>query len=439
LLNTVRRILPALAALFLALSTLAKAQDPTSQPPASSLPATINVFLDCGFCDFDFVRTEIPYVNWMRDRADADVHLLVTTQSTGGGGVEFVLNFIGLRNFSRTVDTLKYVSSVNATDDDQRRGYTRTIKTGLVPFLAKTAVADRLQITVAVPASGGAQAAAAKTDPWHGWVMTLSANSFTNGEKSYTFLNGYGYGEAKRITEKWKSIFGGDFSYDDSKSTVELGNNAGDADTTYVTIKRNWSTYASQFRGLDEHWSLGVSGTLGSNTYQNQQRYLRAKAGAEYNLFPYKESTRRQLRVQYGIGAAHYDYEDTTIYLKTQETVPIQFAAIAVSAKQPWGSLSGTLSHNALLLDPSKRSTRVYGNASIRVVKGLSFFFSGEYDWIHDQLYLLKGSATTTDVLLRQRALRTSYSYYGSFGLSYTFGSIFNNVVFPRFGGSNTF
>jgi hypothetical protein len=432
--KTARRILLALVLVLVAAPATAQ-----EQPPASGIPATINVFLDCGFCDFDYVRTEIPFVNWMRDRADADVHLLVTTQSTGGGGVEFAMHFIGLRRFSQTVDTLRYVASPNATADDQRRGYTRTIKTGLVPYLAKTTIGDRLQISVSAPATGGVQAAAAKADPWHGWVMSISANSYTSGEKSYNFLNGYFYGEAQRVTESWKSVIGSDFSYDDSKSTVELGNLAGDADTTYVTIKRNWSGYASQFRGFGQHWSAGISGTLGSNTYQNQQRYMRAKVGLEYNLFPYKESTRRQLRAQYAIGAAHYQYEDTTIYLKIEETVPIHFAAIAVSAKQPWGNLSGTVSHNALLRDPSKRSTRVSGNASIRIVKGLSFFFSGQYVWIHDQLYLLKGSASTTDVLLRQRALKTSYSYFGNIGLTYTFGSIFNNVVFPRFGGSNTF
>jgi hypothetical protein len=29
--------------------------------------------------------------------------------------------------------------------------------------------------------------------------------------------------------------------------------------------------------------------------------------------------------------------------------------------------------------------------------------------------------------------LQTGYAYYGSVGLSYTFGSVFSNVVNPRF------
>jgi hypothetical protein len=55
------------------------------------------------------------------------------------------------------------------------------------------------------------------------------------------------------------------------------------------------------------------------------------------------------------------------------------------------------------------------------------------YDWIHDQIYLPRGEQTTADVLLRRRALLTGFEYFVHMGVSYTFGSIFNNVVNPRF------
>ena len=57
---------------------------------------------------------------------------------------------------------------------------------------------------------------------------------------------------------------------------------------------------------------------------------------------------------------------------------------------------------------------------------------------IHDQLSLIKGEATLEQVLLRRTMLETNYSYYFSFGLSYTFGSIYSNVVNPRFGGGSS-
>jgi hypothetical protein len=424
-------------AAILAVALPARAQDPNPQPPASGLPATISVYLDCGFCDFDHLRTEIAFVNWVNDPSGADVHLLATSESTGGGGNEYTFNFIGLRAFSRMVDTLKTVVTVDATSDDRRSAYTRTIKTGLIPFLARTAVASRLVISV--PALAGAAAQQQQRDPWHKWVFRLSASAYMNGDRNYKSFNTYYTGSANRITRLWRTSLGGNYSYDDQKTFVENGNDAGDADTTFVTIKRNWSSYASQFRGFNEHWSAGLTASLGSNTYENQSRFARAKAAVEYNLFPYSESTRRQLRVQYGIGGQHFDYIEETIYLKTQQTDPIQYAAVAVSAKQPWGELDATLSRNALLLNPSFRSTELNGYTEIRIAKGLRFFVSGEYGWIHDQLYLKKGSASTSSVLLRQQALASSYFYYGNVGLSYNFGSLLNNIVFPRFGSSSTF
>jgi hypothetical protein len=73
-----------------------------AQQPASAPRTTpIRIFLDCGFfCDEDFLKREITFVDYMRDRRDADVHVLVTTQETGGGGTEYTLKFIGLGSFA---------------------------------------------------------------------------------------------------------------------------------------------------------------------------------------------------------------------------------------------------------------------------------------------------------------------------------------------------
>jgi len=41
----------------------------------------------------------------------------------------------------------------------------------------------------------------------------------------------------------------------------------------------------------------------------------------EYDLFPYSQSTRRQLRLLYGIGYSYNKYADTTIYNKVEESL----------------------------------------------------------------------------------------------------------------------
>jgi hypothetical protein len=54
---------------------------------------------------------------------------------------------------------------------------------------------------------------------------------------------------------------------------------------------------------------------------------------------------------------------------------------------------------------------------------------------IQDRISVGYEDATTEELLLRRRLLETDYSYFSSIGLSYRFGSIFNNVVNPRMDG----
>ncbi|MFO7719629.1 MAG: hypothetical protein R6W85_04220, partial [Gillisia sp.] len=54
------------------------------------------------------------------------------------------------------------------------------------------------------------------------------------------------------------------------------------------------------------------------------------------------------------------------------------------------------------------------------------------YDYVQDQLSLPKGDASLEDLLLQLRQLATTYGISLSLGLSYSFGSVFNNVVNTR-------
>jgi len=56
---------------------------------------------------------------------------------------------------------------------------------------------------------------------------------------------------------------------------------------------------------------------------------------------------------------------------------------------------------------------------------------------VHNQISLPRGEASLEDVLLRRKMQATEYQFSTSFGLTYTFGSIYNNVVNPRFGSSS--
>jgi hypothetical protein len=53
---------------------------------------------------------------------------------------------------------------------------------------------------------------------------------------------------------------------------------------------------------------------------------------------------------------------------------------------------------------------------------------------INNQITLPKGDLDEADILLQLQELQTAYSIDGGIGFTYTFGSIYNNIVNPRFG-----
>ena len=50
------------------------------------VPGRLALFLDCNFCNESFIRQEMTYVDYVRDREVASVHVLVTQQEAGAGG-----------------------------------------------------------------------------------------------------------------------------------------------------------------------------------------------------------------------------------------------------------------------------------------------------------------------------------------------------------------
>ena len=88
------------------------------------------VFIDCRGCDRDYFRDNITYVNYVRDRKDADVHVLITQQSTGGGGREYTFAFIGQKECADVKHTLICTSTPNDSRDEIRRTQLEILERG---------------------------------------------------------------------------------------------------------------------------------------------------------------------------------------------------------------------------------------------------------------------------------------------------------------------
>jgi hypothetical protein len=155
--------------------------------------------------------------------------------------------------------------------------------------------------------------------------------------------------------------------------------------------------------------------------------------GIEFDVFPYSESSRRSLTFRYEVGVESFHYEEETIFGKLEETLPAQEIEVTFDVEQPWGDSRIRASFDTFLNDFSKNSTSIFGNLSFRVIRGLSININASASLIRDQIYLAEEDLTDEEILLERRQLATDSRYRVSFGFSYTFGSIFNNVVNPRF------
>jgi hypothetical protein len=380
----------------------------------------LNVFMEAN----SYIKKEIPYINYVRDRKFADVYIITTQESTGSGGSVTTFFIVGQQKFEGMKDTLKCNISPDETYDMQRAKEVKTLKIGLMRYVARTPLAQFMNISFNQPLSE-----TVSSDKWNSWVYSASFNAYTSGQSTYNYGYLFGTLSANRVTAKSKfnSSLGMDLERDRTKFQ----------DTTYTSTIKDQYGYLSYVKSITGHWSAGASAYIQTSSYSNYDMSIRISPGIEYDIFPYSESTRRILTFLYQAGLEINNYTDETIRFKTSETVGYHSLSGTLSLIQKWGSVSGTLTWSNYLFNWSYYRLRLYTSANIRIFKGLSFNIYGSVASVHNQISLPRGEASLEDVLLRRKMQATEYQYSTSFGLTYTFGSIYNNVVNPRFGSSS--
>ena len=422
------------ATVLLASFTTAQSAPARGPQPTGAL----RVFLDCETmgCDTDFFVTEIPYVDFIRDRADAHVHLLVTSLGTGAGGSEYTVNFIGLGRFANHADTVVSSLPPNSTEDARRKELARVFKLGLVHYLSRTSAVAHLRVTYDAPSAAAGKLATGTSDPWNAWVYRIGGNTSFGGESESHRASYSASLSARRITENLKVSLAASGSYRESSFSFADGSSS-----TFAL--RSYDGSARLVKSYGQHWSGGLNAGLGAEDFSNQKLSASAAASAEYNFFPWSQATRNQFVAIYAVGMKHFRYKEETIYFETTETRPHHQVVLAATSRQPWGSFDLQASAFKYLHDGSKYNAGVFGNVDLRLARGLSLSLFSSFSQVHDQLFIAGSGLSRDEVLTQQRARATSYQYSGFVSLSYTFGSLFNNVVNPRLdnlgGGGRTF
>ncbi len=397
-----------------------------SAQAAGAGSAPLRLFLDCQFhCQDDFIRTEIPWVNYVRDRGDADVHLLATRQGAAAGQ-SVTLRFIGVGAFVGQDHELQFTARSTDSEDQQREQFVEVLRLGLVRYVADTPVRDRLRLVYLPPTEAGAGLAAPLHDPWNNWVFQVGGNGSFEGESQSSSSEFRGFLSAERITDAWKLDLYASGTTERNRFTLSDGSEiTRTAREGYVNVLVG--------KSLGDRTSFGLTTNVQNSTRNNLDLVLRTSAVVELSLYPYRESTRRLITFAYGVGLYAANYDEETIFSRTRETRPRHFAVMSLDLIQPWGQAEFELEAQSYLDDFSQNRVGVSGEFETRITRGLSFDVRARYSRVRDQLSLARGDASDDEILLELRQLATDFTFDVRFGLSYTFGSIFSSVVNPRF------
>ena len=179
---------------------------------------------------------------------------------------------------------------------------------------------------------------------------------------------------------------------------------------------------------------MGGRASIDSSTFDNIAIRLFTGPAIEYNLFPYSQYTRRQLRFGYAVGPYVARYREETLLFTFSDTMAQQEASVTLDQREPWGSLQAEVEYSTFLPDASLYRIQLDGDVNVRLARGLSLSIEGSTSRLRDQISIPRRGVTDEEVLLRLRRLRSGYEYDLQIGLTYTFGSIFNTIVNPRFG-----
>jgi hypothetical protein len=424
---------------FLSLVVLITALTVPSAPAQAqdALLVAPRVFLDCRGrdCNSTYFRTEITWVTWVRDQRDAHVHVIWTSQRTGVGGQEYILDFTGSEAYPDYEAQSRYQSLPTDTQRERLDALTLTLGLGLATFATESGFRNLVQVD-GLGTAGAADAAALAgvisaeqaADPWNLWVFRVNASGSYDAEsaqESRQLRTGF---NASRVTPTWMQNYSGNINT--RRQEFELGDGS-----RFIDDRYDWSVNWRVVYALAEHWSTGVRGNVGRNTRNNQTFWGQMNPAVEYSFFPYEEATRRSLTAFYEIGPVYREYFEETLLGETEEILGQHALTLDFSQRQAWGNANVRLSGSSYLHDSKLYNISLRGNLSFRIVRGLDLNVGARYSKVADQIFLSGGDLTDEERLLELQTQQTDFETRLDFGFSYQFGSIFNNVVNNRFPG----
>jgi hypothetical protein len=385
----------------------------------------LEVYVDCSFCSMNDIRNEAPYLTYVREALLADVHILATRISSGANAYKYTFRFLGRRDFKGTEFSRSFDENADMTLADRQKLIRSTIEVGLLPFWSQTQMANRLNVKITEKDDKGrASNRPGDHDPWNNWVIAIEGGSSLDFEKIRKESRFWGRLAIDRVTEVWKIR---NLAY--ARSDFQVFES--DEETIRSTISRSYASTSVVF-SIDDHWSGGVFLSASQSTFDNLDISTRIAPAFEYSLFPYSDVQEKEITLGYRISHLYRDYVEETIFDKLNENLFGQSIVMTARFTQPWGNLYAQLEGSHFFHDLKQNRIEFDARLNVRLVKGLSLSLGNNIDFINDQRSLPKRDISLEELLLAQRQAATSFRMGGQMGISYTFGSIYNNVVNTR-------
>lgn len=382
------------------------------------------LFLHCPKTCFEpYLRQELSYFDLVRDRHEAELQVSVARQPTASTGERFtvVLTLTG----GQEPPLVEELTTPPATQPEAaRQRLLGVVLRLLYRRLESSSAAAAFELRL--PKRSGVKLSRVE-DPWDHWAVSPELKAAGEAQSAFYFGVVTSSVTVRRMTEKNKLRLRLAHEQLLSRYEVEDGRELrGDA--------QSWWAQLLYARSLGRHWALGFAGTERASQQENLTAHVHGGPVLELNLFPYSDNASKQLRVAYQAGPWLNWYAEPSVRGRRHDVRGYQALSVVVDANQRWGSVQWALQLNSLLDEPARYRLGSALVGSLQLFEGFAVNATGMGSWVNDQINLRARPLSDTELLLGTAEARTSFLLELELGLSYTFGSVHNSIVNPRFG-----
>lgn len=394
----------------------------------------IMVFTD-GPVDQNLLKQRINYVDHTLDPATAHVHVFITRQRLGSRGRKYMYELTGKQELEGNSLTFEFTADNTLTAIEIDQAIIDRLELGLAGFLAGTDYAPSVKVAVdasltsEVARPGETSEVVVSGFDWDSWIFELFSN-FRFENTSFRSTSDFRAGlRIDRSTPELRVRINP--LYSNWVRTVTTTDEDGNPKEVR-SFRKRMSIWGSVVKSISDHWSLGLFASAEHHSFNNIDLGTWVAPAIEYNFFSYDEVPFKEFTAAYRIGWVHNEYLEETVFFQTEENLARHLLDVDLRLRQKWGNLFTGISAGAYLNDHSMNRFSFDARCDVRILKGLSVNVGGSYEIINDQINLPRGDASLEEILLGQTQLATNFDADIRFGLSYTFGSLYNNVVNTR-------